>query len=307
MKIRAYAKINLSLDVLGLMENGYHRLDMVMHMVDLHDVVEILWTPGEEGGLKVHLDAGDPGLPVDEGNLAMRAVSLLRKEDGRAAAINGSLHISIEKNIPIAAGLAGGSGNGAAVLLGLNHLWQLGHSLSEMCALGSRLGADVPFSVMGIAALNEELGFSDDPLAATCARATGSGTELEPLPAFRSGVVLSKPPISVSTAEAYRGVDECTITERPDVAAQVAAIRKKDVKQVYSNMVNVLENYTLKRYYIVMYTKNKMREVADSAAVLMSGSGPTVFALTDDPEEKKRIFEALKSVNKETYSTETAG
>ncbi|MEA4922335.1 MAG: 4-(cytidine 5'-diphospho)-2-C-methyl-D-erythritol kinase [Eubacteriaceae bacterium] len=301
--IKAYGKINLSLDVLGVMDNGFHQVDMVMHMVDLHDDVFVKWEEKNAGGLEIMLDPGRQDLPADENNLAYKAAVSV-KEKYRPS-ISGTLKIRIEKRIPVAAGLAGGSGNGAAVLVALNRLWDLGLSVEELCSIGAELGADMAFSVMGTAKMNENSGLSGDPMASTCARATGTGTDLEPLPAYPAGVVLSKPNISVSTKTVYEGIDKVHIAEHPDIDEQVQGIKEKDWGKIKRNMINVLENHTLKRYDIVVYTKNNMQNACSKGAVLMSGSGPTVFALFHDRAEQEEVYMKMKRINEETYNIET--
>lgn len=211
----------------------------------------------------------------------------------------------------MAAGLAGGSSNCAAVLHGINQLWGLGLSVKELCEIGAKLGSDVPFCIMGQAAAEESLQetFKDDPDACHCALATGTGTDLEPLTGLRSYVVLSKPAIGVSTAEVYQGIDKEGIPEHPDQAAVRAAICENNYKVLEEKMVNVLENFTLKRYPIIVYTKNMMSDLCQSAeipdCVMMSGSGPTVFCLCEKASDAQRICEAMRPHNPESFVAET--
>ena len=219
----------------------------------------------------------------------------------------GALDINIKKRIPVAAGLAGGSGNGAAVLHGLNVLWDLNLSLKELCEAGAGLGSDVPFCVMGQAAENEALKkrFEGDPLVCHCALATGTGTDLIPLKGLKSHIVLSKPPISVSTAKAYQGIDNIEIREHPDTGELIEGLKTNDLDRIEKNMVNVLENYTLMEYPTVVYTKNKMRELCGGRAVLMSGSGPSVYGLTESIRQSRGICEELSRINRESFWTRT--
>ena len=223
----------------------------------------------------------------------------------------GVLSIHIQKNIPMAAGLAGGSSNCAAVLHGINQLWDLGLSVKELCEIGAKLGSDVPFCIMGQAAAEESLQetFKDDPDACHCALATGTGTDLEPLPGLKSYVVLSKPAIGVSTAEVYQGIDKEGIPEHPDQTAVRAAICENNYKVLEEKMVNVLENFTLKRYPIIVYTKNMMSDLCQSAeipdCVMMSGSGPTVFCLCEKASDAQRICEAMLPHNPESFVAKT--
>ena len=303
--LKSYAKINLCLDVKGVLENGFHEVEMVMQQILLCDEISTSWEnkPGKD--LEVSLTTNRRFLPVDERNLAYKAALLMKEEYG--ADIGGRLRIAIKKRIPVAAGLAGGSGNGAAVLHALNRLWNLGLDVSDLCRTGARLGSDVPFCVMGQAAENAALkeSFADDPLACHCALATGRGTELKPLQGLKSHLVLSKPPISVSTAEVYKGIDSIEITERPDTAEMIKGLSSGDLKLVQKNMVNVLEKFTLKQYPIVVYTKNNIQSACDTQAVLMSGSGPSVFGLCSSLEKSKAACEELSKINKESFWTRT--
>ena len=312
IKVNAYAKINLCLDVKGLLPGGYHEVHMIMQQVELHDDVTVRWTAGagedpagEEIGIRIGSSRED--LPTDRSNLAWRAAELMIAEYG--AGRRGRIEIHLEKRIPIAAGLAGGSSNCAAVIHSINRLWELGLSLEELCRLGGMLGSDVPFCVMGQAAADSELKpvFAADPLACHCAIASGRGTELAPIKGLVSDLVLSKPPISVSTADAYRGVDEAVIPERPAVEEMAAALAAGDRAVIEKNMINVLENYTLKRYPIVVYTKDKMQEVCNHGKVLMSGSGPTVFGLCRNAEEAQLVCAEMKGINQESFRTKTTG
>ncbi|MDO4176249.1 MAG: 4-(cytidine 5'-diphospho)-2-C-methyl-D-erythritol kinase [Bacillota bacterium] len=305
IELRSYAKINLTLDVKGVLENGMHIVEMVMQQILLCDDVSMKWEPSENAeGLEIRLTTNRRYLPTDEKNLAYKAALLM---DGKYGPNKGVLTIHIKKRIPVAAGLAGGSSNGATVLHGLNLLWGLDLSLAELCEAGSELGSDVPFCVMGQAAENINLKerFAGDPLATHCALATGTGTELKPIEGLRSHLVLSKPPVSVSTASVYKGIDSIDIPKRPDNQAMIEALKTKDLSQIEENMVNVLENYTLKEYSTVVYTKNKMQKLCEPRAVLMSGSGPTVFGLCDSIEQSQGICEKMMEENKESYWTRT--
>lgn len=303
--LKAYGKINLSLDVKGLTDDGFHLVEMIMQQILLCDEVDLKWREGDEP-FSIKLKTNRPYLPVDERNLAYKAALMMRET--YAPDMRGSLEINIRKRIPVAAGLAGGSSNGAAVIHGLNVLWDLGLDMEELCAAGARLGSDVPFCIMGQAAENPELKkiFDGDPLACHCALATGTGTELTPVKkGLRSHLVLSKPPISVSTAEVYRGIDNEEIPLRPDTDKLLEALEKNNRDSIRKNMVNVLENYTLKRYPIVVYTKNKVQSLCGEDGVLMSGSGPTVFGLCDSISQSRRVCEAMLRENRENFWTRT--
>ena len=333
--INAYAKINLCLDVKGLLPGGYHEVHMVMQQIGLCDEVLIRWMPGEagpsggghakaggacgelseaegtgddrSGGIRITVKSNRPYLPTDRRNLAWQAAEWMADRYGKDLA--GEIRIDMKKRIPVAAGLAGGSSNCAAVIHGLNCLWDLGLDLKALCRAGAELGSDVPFCVMGQAAADPQLQkrFAGDPLACHCAVATGRGTDLKPVRGLHSDLVLSKPPISVSTAEAYRGIDEITIPEHPDIDEMVRALSEEDMDGIEKNMINVLENYTLKRYSIVVYTKNKIQSLCNPDRVLMSGSGPTVFGLCGSRAEAKEICAKLRELNRESFWTRTTG
>lgn len=223
----------------------------------------------------------------------------------------GVLTIDIQKQIPMAAGLAGGSSNCAAVLHAINQLWELNLSVKELCRIGARLGSDVPFCIMGQAAAEEALqeSFADDPDACHCALATGTGTDLKPLTGLDSFIVLSKPAIGVSTAEVYRGIDNEGIPRHPDNNAVISAICENNYKVLEEKMVNVLENFALKSYPIIVYTKNIMSDLCQSAGipncVMMSGSGPTVFCLCEELSKAQQICEVMKARNPESFVAKT--
>ena len=304
--LKSYAKINLSLDVKGVTDDGMHLVEMVMQQILLCDEVAMRWTPAADSdGLTINLKTNRSYLPTDERNLAYQAALVMRDIAGNAPA--GTLDINIKKRIPVAAGLAGGSGNGAAVLHGLNVLWDLGLGLQQLCDAGAKLGSDVPFCVMGQAAENEELKdrFAGDPLACHCALATGTGTDLIPLKGLKSHIVLSKPPISVSTAKAYQGIDNIEIKSRPNTEELIEGLKTRDFSRIEKNMVNVLENYTLMEYPTVVYTKNKMQELCGERAVLMSGSGPSVYGLTDSIRQSRSICDEMLKLNRESFWTRT--
>lgn len=293
IEIKAYAKINLALDVLGILENGYHKLDMIMHMTDLHDDVKVSWEPDNSGKLNINISMGDSSLPVNEDNIAYRAV--LAMSEGRE--ISGTVNITIKKRIPVAAGLAGGSSNSAAVILALNELWELDLGLEELMETGKKTGSDVPFSIAGAAKLN---GMSDKGF--TCARAEYDGTVLTPVSLLK-GVyaVLSKPPIGVSTAEVYRGIDKQIISRHPDVETLINAIEERNFVYIEQNMINVLENYTVKMYNEISETMDEFRKSDLNVCPVMSGSGPTVFCITEDEKKAEELFRHMKRFNTETH------
>ena len=265
------AKINLTLDVLGLRDDGYHEIATVMQSLALADTL-ILTRQEEEITLRVDL----PGLEADERNLAHRAAALIRKECG----LRGGVHIDITKRIPVAAGLAGGSADAAATLRGMNELYTLGLSDDELCALGAQLGSDIPFSLMGGTVL-----------------ATGRGERLHRLADFPATVVLlAKPPVSVSTPWAYRSYDEHSPVFHPDNASFMDALEHGDRDRCVQLMANVLEPVTEAAHPVIADYRARMR-AHGALCAMMSGSGPTVFGLF---AEEQAAAEAAEIFRKET-------
>lgn len=304
--IKSFAKINLTLDVLGVLPNGYHEVEMIMQQISLCDEVTVSWK--EVAGSTttvIKLSVSRKDLPADESNLAHKAAALMIQNFGDLH--RGTVNIDIVKNIPIAAGLAGGSSNCAAVIHAVNKLWNLKLSLKELCLLGARLGSDVPFCIMGQAAADDSLkkDFADDYLSCHCALAYGTGTDLKPLKGLKSYIALSKPDINISTAEVYKGIDSEVISIRPNNAEVINALAENNYNVLQKNMINVLENFTLKSYPSVMYTKNMMSDLCNLGYALMSGSGPSVFCLCENAEEAKKICTEMIKINKESFWAET--
>lgn len=300
--VKSYAKINLSLDVLRRLENGFHEVEMVMQQILLHDEVSVKW---EEGGVdfRIKLNTNRSYLPTDERNLAYKAAVLMHELYGQDR--KGTVRIDIKKRIPVAAGMAGGSGNGAAVLHALNWLWELGLDVKALNEAGSRLGSDVPFCIMGQAKMNTILGLAEDPLATHCAVARGTGTELEPIKGLASHIALSKPSIGVSTAEVYKGLKLDEVKVHPDTAELIDALQNENREKICKNMINLLENFTLKEYPNVVRTKEQMQELLGRENVLMSGSGPTVFGLCDTRVQAQEVCAHMEQFNRESYWTRT--
>ncbi len=280
--VKAPAKINLSLDVRHKRPDGYHEVEMVMTMVDLADRIALEDRPDGE----IHLRSNSGVIPQDDRNLAWRAAELVRERFG----IDRGVTITIAKEIPVAAGLAGGSSDAAAVLKGLNRLWRLGVSIDELIELGLRLGSDVPFC-----------------LVQGTARATGRGECIEQLPAMLPcWVVLAKPPISISTSDVYGDLDLGQITARPDTDALIAALARRDFRGVARQMRNVLEPFVFRKYPEVARLKEQMLRFSGEG-VLMSGSGPTVYALLQQESRARRLFHNLKGFCKEVYMVRLLG
>lgn len=275
----ASAKINLALDVLKKRADGYHEVRMVMQSVATADTVRL--SPAT--ALTVTTD--QPGLTDGPGNLAYRAARAFERATGKTAAV----HIAIEKHIPMGAGLAGGSADAAAVLRGLNRLLETGLSMDELRTIGASIGSDVPFCLAGGTALAE-----------------GRGEVITPLPPLPvCPVLLANPGFEVSTAWVYGHYQAELVEKRPAVPAMLAAIERSDWNGVIGAMGNVLESVTIPAYPAVAAIKQTMQQ-AGARAVLMSGSGPTVFALTKDKAQTELMAEAVRQqTGAVTYITET--
>ncbi len=269
IKLKALGKINLGLDVLGRRPNGYHDVRMVMQTVYLYDQILLEKTDKEGISLETNLFY----LPVNENNLAYRAAKMLIDE----FAIKEGVHISLEKHIPVAAGMAGGSSNAAAVLYGMNRLFQLGLTDQELMDRGVQLGADVPYCIMRGTVLAE-----------------GIGEKLTPLPAMpKCHVLLAKPPISVSTQKVYEKLDAQEVTKHPDIDGILLGLQTGDLEKITSSMGNVLENVTITEYPQIERIKDVMKEEGALNA-MMSGSGPTVFGIYDDKMLARRAAARIR-------------
>ena len=274
---RAYAKINLGLDVLGRFPNGYHEVKMVMQTVDIWDELTFEKIPREQlppeqaaMGVWLTTDAGE--LPVDQDNLICRAVKLMWETYG----FDGGIRINLKKNIPIAAGMAGGSTDAAATLKGVNELFQLGASEERLMELGVRIGADVPYCVMGGTALAE-----------------GIGEKLTRLSAAPQCVLLVvKPDLNVSTKDVYTALDALPDYAHPDIDGMVEAIQNGNLNGVISRLGNVLEPVTVEQCPAVAEIR-KLMDTHGAKGSLMSGSGPTVFGIFDDIETAERAKEMI--------------
>ncbi len=269
--LKALAKINLGLDVLGRRENGYHDVRMVMQTIYLYDNVTVQKT--EEAG--IHLECNLFYLPVDETNIAYKAAKLLMDEFD----IKEGVRIVLDKHIPVAAGLAGGSANAAAVLVGMNRLFSLGLSQKQLMERGVSLGADVPYCVMRGTVLAE-----------------GIGEILTPLPPLpKCYVLIAKPGISVSTKTVYEKLDSQEISEHPDIDGILEGLDKQDIYKVAASMGNVLETVTIGDYPIIEDIKDVMKQ--DGALnAMMSGSGPTVFGIFDDKSKARKAQEHIRTL-----------
>lgn len=291
--IRSYGKINLSLDISGVREDGYHSVETIMQKISLCDMVSVKWTPASNETIEISMDCSKPFLPKDERNIAYKAALLMARKFAEKAG-GGRIDIRLDKRIPVAAGLAGGSGNGAAVLTALNKLWNLRLSTRKLCSLGAELGADVPFCVL---IQNSRYG---------CALGKGTGAELTAVRSkFRRALVLVKPSFGVSTKEVYQGIDGCEIKERPDTVRLENSLRQGNAAEVYGQMINVLEFYTLDKYEDVRILKREIEEETAAEKVLMAGSGPTVFGMFRSVSEAKEACERMRGKGYEAYWAKT--
>lgn len=269
LELKALGKINLGLDVLGRRENGYHDVRMVMQTLYLYDNVSLIKKP--QPGIEIETNLRF--LPKDENNIAWKAAALLMDE----FQIPGGIKIILDKHIPVAAGMAGGSSNAAAVLYGMNRMFSLGLSEQELMERGVKLGADVPYCIMRGTVLAEGIG---EKL-----------TALPPLP--KCQVLIAKPPISVSTKMVYEKLDSKEITEHPDIDGILEGLAQKDIRKVAASMGNVLEKVTVEEYPVIAEIKKSMME-SGAMGAMMSGSGPTVFGLFDDRRSARKAAERIK-------------
>jgi 4-diphosphocytidyl-2-C-methyl-D-erythritol kinase len=279
--VKAPAKINLSLDVLHKRPDGYHEVEMVMTTIDLADRIELSLLDED----RIVIQSHNRFVPDDQRNLAYQAAHLLKER----FQVKKGVVIGIEKTIPVAAGLAGGSSDAAATLRGLNKLWNLGLNLDELAVLGAEIGSDVSFCVYGGTAL-----------------ATGRGEIIKQLPAPPTcWIVLAKPFIGVSTAEVYRRLNVDKV-QHPPTKEMISAIEKGDFNQVCSSVGNVLEDVTLSLYPEVAQIKDQMKRFG-ADAVLMSGSGPTVFSLVEHDSRMHRIYNGLRGFCDQVFAVRMLG
>ena len=270
MILKAAAKINLMLDILGTTEDGYHTLFMIMQSVGLYDTVTLseTGTPGT-----ITLSCSNAKLPSDETNIGWKAASRFFEETGVP---NPGIHIDIEKHIPFAAGLAGGSADAAAVYVGLNEMTGAGLSERELCEIAVKTGADVPFCIQG----------------GTMA-AMDIGEVLAPLPDIRQDwYVLVKPSQDVSTKEAYAAFDEADYVRHLDTTSMLRAVAAKDTEKVYSLVGNVFEQFI---YVAGRVDIKAIMRMAGSLVHCMSGSGPTIYGVFGTETAANDCARALKA------------
>ncbi len=280
ISLKALAKINLGLDVVRRREDGYHEVRMVMQTIHLYDRLEMEKTATQGIELSTNLSY----LPVNENNLVYRAGKLLMDEFG----ITEGIKVYLNKRIPVAAGMAGGSTDAAAMLYGMNELFELGLSREQLMERGVRIGADVPYCLMRGTALAEGIGEILTPLA----------------PMVKCPVLIAKPAISVSTSFVYQNLKLDADTKHPDIDRLIRDIRKQDLGAIAGDMGNVLESVTIPNYPVIAQIKEQMM---DSGAInaMMSGSGPTVFGLFEEEETAQAAYQKMKEsgLAKQVYLT----
>lgn len=282
IQLKALAKINLGLDVLRRREDGYHEVKMIMQTISLHDDLEIRRIKTPEIQVKTNLYY----LPTNENNLVYKAAKLLMDEFG----IKEGVAIQLKKRIPVAAGMAGGSTDGAAVLWGMNQMYGLGLSRQELMERGVKLGADVPYCVQRGTALAE-----------------GIGERLSVLPSMpKCTILIAKPGISVSTKFVYENLhaNDLKSEQHPDVDRMIEAMKEKNLDLLCERMGNVLETVTIPAYPVIQEIKEHMM-ACGAAGAMMSGSGPTVFGIFHSPVQAKAAMKDLKvnGLAKQLYLT----
>ena len=275
--LKSRAKINLSIDVLGKRQDGYHLVEMIMQTIDLYDLIEI----NEKDNDQITIKSTSDEIPLDCNNLVYKAANLIKKTFN----INKGVEIHIKKNIPVAAGMAGGSSNAAAVLVGLNKLWNLNLSNQQLEKIGLKLGADVPFCINGGAVL-----------------ASGIGEELTPIKGLTKDVciLVCKPDLFVSTKEVYESLDSKHIDKRPNNQLLIDCLKNEDTRQLAENMFNVLEGVTMDKHPVIQQIKDIMTNNRALGA-MMSGSGPTVFGLYENREDAVKCKAILEKQFKQTF------
>lgn len=269
--LKAYAKINLGLDVIGRRPNGYHDVRMIMQSIGLYDQLTMKKIREDE----ILLSSNVGTLPNNEQNLVYKAIRLMKTEYNITMGVKADL----EKRIPVAAGMAGGSTDCAAALIGVNRLFELGLSLERLMELGAKLGADVPYCIMGGTALAEGIGEILTPL--------------KPIP--QCYILIAKPGISVSTRFVYENLEVDKLVYHPDIDGMMERIERGDLTGVTDRLSNVLETVTEKKYPIITKIKNAMKE-AGAMNSLMSGSGPTVFGIYADKETAMKGLAKVREI-----------
>lgn len=270
ISLKALAKINLGLDVVRRREDGYHEVRMIMQTIQLYDRLDIKRT--QEPGIQIQTNLSF--LPVNENNLIYKAAKLLMDE----FSITDGVSVKLDKRIPVAAGMAGGSTDAAAMLIGINRLFSLGLTKRQLMERGVQIGADVPYCIMRGTALAE-----------------GIGEALSPLPPMvKCPVLIAKPSISVSTKFVYQNLKLDDTTIHPDIDRLIDDIKAKNLHDIAAHMGNVLETVTISNYPVIDEIKKHMLSNG-AVGAMMSGSGPTVFGLFDDEDTAKKAYKAMRS------------
>ena len=282
MKVKCRAKINLSIDVLGKLPNGYHIVEMIMQSIDLYDTLDIK----ERNDGKIILKSKSKEIPLNESNIVYKAAELLKEKTG----VKKGAEIFIDKRIPVAAGMAGGSTNAAGTLVALNDMWGLGLNEEELKEIGFELGADVPFCISGGAVLAENLGekltdikgLNDDVFVLVC-----------------------KPELFVSTKEVYNKFDNSNVSKRPDNKYLIECLKEDKIDELAKNMCNVLESVTSLMHPEIEDIEKIMKR-SNVLGTMMSGSGPTVFGLFDSLDEAEKTRAELLKKYKQVYLVRSA-
>lgn len=277
--VRSYAKINLSLDVVGVRQDGYHDIETVMQTINLSDIVLV-----DRADFGIKVTTNKKYLPTNNKNIAYKASELFFNELGKKPRVK----IFIHKNIPVSAGMAGGSGNGAAVLAALNCLYNTPFSEEELLKMGAKIGADVPYCLIG-----------------GTQKAEGIGEILTPVsPMQKHYVLIVTPPISISTPWVYSEYDKIERTIYPNTNALISALENNDYYGICNNLSNVLEEVTIKKHPVIGGIKEKLLRNGANG-VLMSGSGPTVFGFFDDYKKAKASCDSFSLLYQDVYLTTT--
>ena len=268
---KAYAKVNLALDVLRRRPDGYHDVKMIMQNLDIYDELEFSLEPSET--TVITMEANKPEIPTDERNLICKAIKMMLEDYN----LSGKIHVKLVKNIPVEAGMAGGSTDCAAAFHAVNELFDLGLTTEELMRLGVKIGADVPYCIMAKTALSE-----------------GIGEILTPVESLIDCFVLVvKPPVNVSTKMVYTNLKANELEKHPDVDGMIEALNSKNLNGVASRMENVLETVTTVLYPEIEVIKSEMKNMGALNAI-MSGSGPTVFGIFDSKEKADKAALSIK-------------
>ncbi len=282
MKVKCRAKINLSIDILGKLENGYHLVEMIMQSIDLYDILDI----NERNDGKIILTSENKEIPLDETNIIYKAATLLKEEMN----IKKGAEIVIDKKIPVAAGMAGGSTDAAGTLIALNKIWKLNLDEKQLKEIGFKLGADVPFCISGGAVLAENLGEK-------LTNIKGLDDNLF--------ILICKPELFVSTKEVYNKFDMSNVSKRPNNKYFIECLEKNDTKSLAKNMCNVLEFVTSSMHPEIEDIENTIKKT-NVLGTMMSGSGPTVFGIFDIKEEAEKAKKELLKKYKQVYVVRSA-